>query len=479
MNKPNIVFILTDDQGFWTLGCYGNKETRTPNLDRLAARGMMFRNFFCTSPVCSPARASLLTGRIPSSHGIHDWLRAGDTTSIKDEPDGQGKTVEYLAGMTGYTDVLNENGYFCGLSGKWHMGDSHTPQKGFKYWQAHAKGGSPYYNAPVVDGQNVVYEEEYYTDAVTRHAVEFIDIALQNDAPFYLSVHYTAPHSPWNRENHPQETWDRYYSKCPFKSAPWGLDKPDWAKQFNIPVENEEKRRNFLSGYFTAIEHMDMGVGRIIDHLEKTGQLENTLICFTSDNGMNMGHHGVFGKGNATFPMNMFEESVKVPFIVSMPGTVPEGIVSEAMLSHYDFMPTLLDFVGLEIPDDEKLPGRSFAPLLRGKDFSGREDVVIYDEYGPVRMIRTAEWKYVHRYVYGPHELYDLVDDPGETRNLYGDEEYQKVTRELAVRLEKWFVKYAEPEKDGAKQPVTGLGQLAKVPFDGSRENAYYPRDIN
>ena len=234
-----------------------------------------------------------------------------------------------------------------------------------------------------------------------------------------------------------------------------------------------------MSGYYTAIEHMDMGVGRIVDHLEKTGQLENTLICFTSDNGMNMGHHGVFGKGNATFPMNMFEESVKVPFIVSMPGTVPEGIVSEAMLSHYDFMPTLLDFVGLNMPEDEKLLGQSFASLLRGEDFSGHEDVVIYDEYGPVRMIRTAKWKYIHRYVYGPHELYDLENDPGETNNLYGNEEYQTVSRELAVRLEKWFVKYADPEKDGAKQPVTGLGQLAMIPFDGSRENAYFPRDIN
>jgi arylsulfatase A-like enzyme len=479
MKNTNIVFILTDDQGFWSLGCYGNSEIRTPNLDKLAERGMMFRNFFCTSPVCSPARASILTGRIPGSHGIHDWLSGGDTTSVKEEPHGNGKTTEYLEDFTGYTDILHEAGYFCGLSGKWHMGNSHKAQKGFEFWKAHAKGGGPYFKAPCVDGQEVFYQEKYYTDVVTDDAIEFLDLAKQGDRPFYLSVHYTAPHSPWDRDNHPHETYDYYFNNCAFESAPWGLEKPAWAKQFNIPVETEEKRREFLSGYYAAIELLDAGIGRIVKHLEASGELNNTLICFTSDNGMNMGHHGIFGKGNATFPMNMFEESVKVPFLASMPGTVPQGIESKSMLSHYDLMPTLLEFVGLEPPqDDEKLPGHSFAPLLKGEDFAGQESVVIFDEYGPVRMIRTAAWKYVHRYVYGPHELYDLINDPGETTNLYGKEEHAMRVAKMSSQLEAWFVKYSDPERDGSRQPVTGLGQFAQIPFDGSRENAFNPRNL-
>ena len=120
--RPNIVFILTDDQGYWSLGCYGNQEIRTPNLDRLAEHGVRFENFFCVSPVCSPARASLMTGRIPSQHGVHDYLCGGNG--------GAGQTaIEYLKGQRGYTDILAENGYTCGLSGKWHLGDNATRKR--------------------------------------------------------------------------------------------------------------------------------------------------------------------------------------------------------------------------------------------------------------------------------------------------------------------------------------------------------------
>ena len=140
ISQPNIIFILTDDHGCWAMGCAGNSELRTPNLDRLARTGTRYENFFCVSPVCSPARASILTGRIPSQHGVHDWIAAGDTIA-KYEPARDGVRVEYLAGQTGYTDILAQAGYTCGISGTWHMGDSHTPQKGMSFWKVHAKGG--------------------------------------------------------------------------------------------------------------------------------------------------------------------------------------------------------------------------------------------------------------------------------------------------------------------------------------------------
>ena len=129
---PNIVFILTDDQGYWALGCNGNDEIITPNIDKLAEEGARFENFYCASPVCSPARASLLTGRIPSQHGVHDWIREGNTGP---------NSIEYLKGMRGYTDDLADAGYQCALSGKWHLGNSIVPQKGFQLWYVHQRGG--------------------------------------------------------------------------------------------------------------------------------------------------------------------------------------------------------------------------------------------------------------------------------------------------------------------------------------------------
>ena len=455
-NRPNVIVVLTDDQGCWAMGCAGNGELRTPNLDRLAATGMRFENYFCVSPVCSPARASLLTGRIPSQHGVHDWLRAGNSV---DDPDKGGRLTEYLRGQTGYTDVLASKGYFCGLSGKWHMGDSHHMQKGFRYWEAHAKGGGPYYNWPKVRGNEVVAEPGYVTDGITDGGLRFLEQQAEGDRPFYLSVHYTAPHSPWGREHHPAEIYDDYHAHCPFESVP-NVPMHPWQSNTAPCGADPERRRDILSGYFAAVTAMDAGVGRILDWLEAHGLRENTLVFFTSDNGMNMGHHGIYGKGNGTFPLNMYDTSVKVPALISRPGHVPQGVVHDELLSHYDFMPTLLDYLRLDHPDTGSLPGKSFAPLLRGQESPGRECVVVYDEYGPVRMIRTREWKYVHRYPYGPHELYDLANDPNEETNLHGREESRERIQELRARLEGWFICYVDPMLDGTKESVTGKGQL-------------------
>lgn len=462
-NRPNVIVILTDDQGSWTLGCAGNSEIRTPNLDRLAATGTRFENFFCASPVCSPARASLLTGRIPSQHGIHDWLRAGNTVR-EEEPLAEGELIEYLRGIRGYTEVLAEHGYTCGLSGKWHLGDAHHRQKGLTFWNVHAKGGGPYYHAPMVEGDHIRTEEGYITDIFTDNALSFLDQQAADDTtPFYLSLHYTAPHSPWGRDNHPAELWDDYHTHCRFRSAPWGLEPPEWAERLSIPVKTEEKRREFLSGYYAAITAMDRNVGRVLDWLEASGLRENTLVFFTSDNGMSMGHHGVFGKGNATFPMNMFDTAVKVPAIISRPGHIPQGLLCSDLLSHYDFMPTLLDYLGLPIPDADHLPGRSFAPLLRGASLEDHGPVVVYDEYGPVRMIRTRHWKYVHRYPYGPNEFYDLRNDPGEMNNLYGQALHSDKIEEMRAALTEWFVRYVDPNVDGVREAVSGRGQIRQA----------------
>ncbi len=456
-DSPNVVVILTDDQGCWALGCAGNSELRTPNLDRLAAEGIRFKNFFCTSPVCSPARASLLTGRIPSQHGVHDWIRAGNSVV---EPERDGKLIPYLQGQIGYTDLLAARGYSCGLSGKWHLGDCHHPQKSFDFWHAHARAGGKYYGAPLVSGESTVrFEPRYVTDAFTDGALEFLDGQLDSSRPFYLSLHYTAPHSPWDREQHPAEYFDPYYNDCPFESVPDVAPHP-WAEANHLFLEEPGKRREYLSGYYASIEAMDAGVGRVLDWLDENGLRENTLVFFTSDNGMNMGHHGICGKGNGTRPLNMYDTSVKVPAILSRPGHLPEGMVSGEMLGHYDFMPTLLDYLGIANPEADELPGRSFAELLRSGEPGERGDVVVFDEYGYARMIRTRRWKYVQRLPDGPYELYDLEGDPSEGTNLYGEPGREELVGELRSRLERWFERYVVPERDGATLGVDGWGQL-------------------
>ena len=301
-DSPNVIVILTDDQGCWAMGCAGNPEIRTPHLDELAGSGIRFENLFCTSPVCSPARASLLTGRIPSQHGVHDWLRAGNSSV---EMERGGELIEYLAGQTGYSDVLSRHGYTCGISGKWHMGDAHHPQKGFSYWKVHASGGGPYYGAPMIRDGEVYREPQYVTDAITDQALAFLDEQSNVDGPFYLSVHYTAPHSPWEREHHPTDIYDAYFNDCAFESLP---DNPIHPWQVSGLISpGKANRREILSGYFAAVTAMDAGVGRIVRRLDTLGLRENTLVFFTGDNGMNMGQHGIYGKGNGTYPMNMYD----------------------------------------------------------------------------------------------------------------------------------------------------------------------------
>jgi arylsulfatase A-like enzyme len=456
-NSPNVVFILTDDQAPWAAGCYGNEEIRTPHLDRLAGEGVLFRNFFCASPVCSPARASLMTGRIPSQHGVHDWIRGGNM------PPG---AARYLDGQRCYTDVLAAAGYVCGLSGKWHLGDSLRPQHGFSHWFTLPEGSSRYNDADMIRNGQVVRCDGYLTDVITDDAVAFI--RAQAGGPFYLSVSYNAPHSPWVGQHKP-EIVDSY-DACPFRSCP---QEP--AHRWIRPgMGRFLGDREALKGYFAAITGLDIGVGRILDVLGELGLRERTLVVFMSDNGFSCGQHGFWGKGNGTIPLNMYENSVKVPCIFSQPTRLPAGRVSDAMVSQYDFVHTLLEYLDLPPFAEANLPGRSFMPALLGSSDQHQEEVVICDEYGPVRMYRTAEWKYVHRYPNGPHELYDLANDPDERRNLVDEKSRQTIVRDLRQRLTDWFGRYVRPEMDGARFPVDGSGQAGPIGAALCGEEAFF-----
>ncbi|KAJ5190909.1 choline-sulfatase [Penicillium cinerascens] len=457
--RPNILFIVADDLGAWAVRCAGNHEIHTPNIDKLAAEGVRCDNFFCASPVCSPARASILTGRIPSQHGVHDYIRSGNVNKEK-------TAIEYLAGQPSYTEILADGGYSCALSGKWHLGNSRVPQKGFNRWFSIARGGCSYKRPDVVVNGDVRFEDGYITNFITENGISFMQEMSQEKKPFYLSVHYTAPHSPWERSEH-LEQYLSLYDNCAFTSVPELPIHP--CQVDSCPHGEKEERKELLRGYYAAITAMDNGIGQLMQELDRLGIREDTLVAFISDNGMNMGHHGIWGKGNATSPLNVFDTSIKIPAIFRQPGVIPPGGTISDLLSQYDIFPTILEYTGLEPAVQQDLPGTSFVPLLKRKGQLGRKEVVIYDEYGPVRMIRTSDWKYVHRYPHGPHELFDLVNDPGETDNRFDDKGLVQIRDGLRKRLGVWYARYVRPEFDGIYAAVTGFGQKG-LAIPGMRE---------
>ena len=204
---------------------------------------------------------------------------------------------------------------------------------------------------------------------------------------------------------------------------------------------------------------MDYQLGRMMDKLEELGILEDTVIIFTSDNGMSLGQHGIWGKGNGTFPQNMFEHSVKVPFLISWKGHFSENAVCEELFSHYDILPTLCRLTGFSCETKQEIPGKSFADWLYNPEKPEDRPIVIFDEYGPVRMIRDKIWKLVLGYPYGPNELYNLVHDPEEEQNLYDDPAYEERIVAMRTQMEQWFRKYSDPNFDARCEGVTGSGQ--------------------
>jgi len=317
----------------------------------------------------------------------------------------------------------------------------------------------------VRNGQLIV-EPRYITDAITDEALAMLDRYAAEQSPFYLSVHYTAPHDPWT--GHPADIVQSY-DDCPFEACPQEPRGP-WASARagggggNL-TDQCLGNREMLKGHFASVTAMDTNIGRIIAALEAKGLRENTLVIFLSDNGFSCGHHGFWGKGNGTLPRNMYENSIKVPAIFSHPSVIPQGEVADAMVSAYDFMPTVLDYLGLPVPTDSNSPGSSFAPLLRGGQVPPSEHVVVFDEYGPVRMIRTKEWKYVYRHAHGPHELFDLRNDPDERENLAGEPAHQAKARELKGAMDEWFVRYVIQSRDGLREeaPEGAPGQSRLV----------------
>jgi choline-sulfatase len=462
--RLNFVVILTDDQGRWAMP-HRMPELVMPNLQQFLMESLELDQMYCASPVCSPSRASMLTGRMPSAHGVHDWL-------IGDRHPGAFPD-RYLEGQPTTPEVLERAGYQCALSGKWHVGDSRWPAPGFSFWYAHRYGGGPYYNAPIWRDGEPMEEPTYFTEAVAHNAVEFLS-TRDRRRPFYLQVNFTAPHHPWI-DNHPRELVELYagtgFPSVPREDPhPWVAPRQkDFAAAFAEPHPH-------LAGYCASLTAVDAALGRIRAVLDEQSIADQTVVIYLSDNGFSCGHHGVWGKGNGTLPLNFWDNSVRVPCVVHLPGGA-RG-VSDALLSTVSMHRTICDLAQVEAPADDWHSGESFARVLWDGNAAGEEFVFVTSEYGGARMITDGRVKLVER-LNGPGEFYDLGTDPGERSNRFGDQSLRTQQEHLSRLLSERFSADTRPGASGWHRPVTGFGQIHPVSrgLPGSMSYAQGPDD--
>jgi arylsulfatase A-like enzyme len=432
-SRPNIIFILTDNQGAWTLGCYGNKEILTPNIDRLAAEGMLFTRAYCNNSVCSPSRAGFLTGLLPSQHGVHAPVPA----STQIGPNAYCTIKEFRT----LPKILADSGYVCGLSGKWHLGANLQPQEGFTYWFTKAGGHTArFYNDDMIWQGKVYKEHKYTTDAITDHAVEFIE--QNKNKPFFLYLAYNGPYGLGKvvREVH-RNQYTSYYADKPMTSFPREKVNP-WLKENRFAVNNLTSMRS----YAAEVSGVDDGVGRVMEKLRGLGLDKNTLVIFSSDQGLNAGHGGYWGMGDHSRPLNTHEATVRIPLVFWQPGQIAAAKTSDLMVANHDFMATVLDYLAIKAELNTNSPGRSFAAALHGE--RPKWNNVIYHEFENTRMIRTEKYKLTLRHPFGPDELYDMEHDPNERENLIHVDEYAAIKRELEKKLKTFFAKHANPKYD-------------------------------
>jgi len=484
--QTNILYIMADDHGYQALSAYGYGLNNTPNIDRLANEGMRFDNAFCTNSICAPSRAVVLTGKFSHMNGHLD-----NSTTF----DGSQVTVP---------KILKEAGYQTAMIGKWHLRSDPT---GFDYWKILIGQGS-YYNPDLKDSTGTHTNIGYTTKIITDKAIEFLD-NRSTDKPFYLMVHHKAPHRNWlpepkyfnfeektfpvpenyfddyanrGRAAHEQEmsvivnmmigydlktlnpdttkkqqgdAWIKGQLKrlTPEQRATWDAHYNKIAEDFFARnLDGEElalwKYQRYMRDYLACIQSVDDQVGRLLDYLDEKGLTDNTAVFYTSDQGFYLGEHGWFDK------RFMYEESLRNPLLVRLPGKIKPGSVSTEMVQHVDYAETFLDLAGVDIP--EEMQGLSMVPLFKtGEDADWRTSIYYhYYEYpGPHAVkrhfgVRTDRYKLIHFYYnIDEWELYDLEKDPHEMMNLYEDPAYADVVTELKAELLRLQEQYGDSEE--------------------------------
>lgn len=428
--RPNIVLVLADDLPAWLLGCYGNQEVKTPNIDRLADAGTRFLNSFVCTPICSPSRATLFTGRTPRQHGIEDFLTANP---VADPAQGQKEPPASFANEIMLSDILSRAGYRCGYVGKWHMGNDVKPGHGNSFTYTLSGGARSYSNPEMSLNGQIVKEQGYLTNLMTRRALDFLD-QQNKDSPFFLTVGYLNPHTPYT--GHPQKYYDMYadVNFATFGIQPKAPNALREANYMDDPVPN-------LRRAAASVTALDDQIPLLQRKLIEKGQFENTLFVFTGDNGYLHGRHGLWSKGHASNPINMFEESVRVPMIWSWPGRVPTQSARPELISFYDFLPTVCEAAGVDAPQGRNLVGRSYLPVVTNRPIPKNErwKDLVFGHFRYTEMARDNRYKLVLRHDgKGPNELFDLRSDPREKTNQYDNQAYVTIRDYLMKELESW-----------------------------------------
>jgi len=440
-DRPNIILIITDQQRFDAMSAHGNPICPTPNLDALATRSIDFTAAYCPMPLCSPSRASLMTGRSVPSHGLF---------CNSPPPLDTGEVC--------FTQLLADSGYSCALSGKWHLGHELTAQRGFTRWVNHRGGwreylkgrgiayeyaaaghhrfGFPSGPRPPLQGLAVVSEEDSMVASVTRHARRMLK-ELQGEQPFFLNYSIFEPHPPI-------EAPEPYYSMTDPADVPLPgnfdddlAGKPAYQHTVRGRPEaahlDEDGWRKMRAVYFASVAMIDHQVGLFLNDVRAAGLYENTLIIFVADHGDMTGNHRMCYKGP-----HFYEELMRLPLLIHFPGQTTAGTY-HGLAAMEDLAPTILQMAGASVPD--ALEGRSLVPVSRGEAIS-RDAVFAVrgldpEEPSTGRMVRTKQWKYVWHPA-DLDELYDVVNDPGEMHNLAAAQAPADVVQDLRAQLKAW-----------------------------------------
>ena len=412
-DKPNILVILVDDLGYGDLSCYGAKDLKSPNIDTLMADGMRFDSFYANCPVCSPTRAALMSGTYPDFAGVPGVIR----THAQNNWGWLSQDVTLLP------KTLKSAGYHTSLIGKWHLGleEPNTPNgRGFDYFKGflcdmiddyykHRRHGINYFR----ENRKVIDPPGHATDLITEWGVDYVNDRKGKDTPFFMYLAYNAPHTPIQP---PQDWFEKVKTREP------GIS---------------DKRAKLVA----LIEHMDHGIGQVIETLKRNSQYENTLTIFTSDNGGQVSVAGTNGNHRGG-KQDMYEGGLKVPTCAVWPGKIKAGTSSNLVGITMDLYPTACAAAGARVPD--YVEGKSILPTMLGETQNFDRDLVFVRREGGLRYngqdyhaFRRGNWKLVHNSPFEPYELYDLKTDPMEKNNL--SETKRKTFTELAAALRRHY----------------------------------------
>lgn len=433
--RPNIVFIIADDMRHDDMSCVGHPFGKTPHLDRLAREGVLFTNARCTTPLCSPSRASYLTGLYNHSNLIVNNDRNGE--------------AEISHRLPTFPRILYNEGYETAHIGKWHMGFDDTPRPGIEHWVSFRAVGLYENNQFNINGERE-QKRGYTTDYLNEYAVKFIE--QPHTKPFVLFIGHKAPHKPYI----PSERYERHYSNAVFQppAVPPGdregkpvfdhkFEHPDMLRTLGVTPEPQESPRrrpkdieSVARDRARSLNSLDDGVGMIYDTLERTGQLDNTIIICTSDHGYLMGEHGIQEEKRWAW-----EPSVRIPMVMRYPKLIPPGSKREQDVLNIDIAPTVLELAGVESP--APMHGKSLVPVFVSADAPLRDAFLteyFLETYVPEvpdwQCVRRGKWKYIHYPTFDEaDELYDLSADPREINNIISEAHNGEVVRAMKAEL--------------------------------------------